>query len=358
MKVQALFLSAISLIILATANTGIAQTVTIPPMPFWDNPTIEIDETLILQLASDYCSDAGGEASSPAFFLGYLPLWSVDELCQISPDKAQISKFLGNLYISGYFGGVWLRDALSTNNVDPENVSMPLKQAMPEALREKMELGNDALIFYALTCLVGGLIDVALEGYNSLIFIANRLSIEPFLMLYGYNWGYLDFMLENPPDGIVPPDDLIICNRFLDCQMPDAKLVTLTQYKPVLDKLYTPPIWRWWDSSSWKWLEMRTALEIWGKGSVAAGEGVWEHIMSDSELSEPAYNLLIDLSARFLLVAELSLLPTMEGYAEYDGDAGGCGLLQEAGMIMWAASYFMGLHSLQPEGTFPELCCP
>ncbi len=330
-------------------NTGIEQTVVLPQFPFWDNPTMEINETFISQLALDYCTNAGENASGVEFFLGYLPMRSADELCHTS-GKSQIGKLFGNLYLSGYFGGVWLRDALSSNNTNSKDISEVLMKVMPNVLGVEMETKSDKFIFYALTCFAGGLTDIALQGRNSTIFIVNQFSIKTFLLFYGYNWGYLNFILENPPNGTIPPDDIIVFNRFLDCQMPGVEFESLNQYKSVLDKLYNPP--------TWKWLKIRIALETWGKGSVSAGQDVWENIMDNSELSSSVYNLLLDLSARFLLVSELTLLSMMKGYAECDYDAGKCGILQEAGMTIWTTSYFMGLASDLPEGTFPELECP
>ena len=75
-------------------------------------------------------------------------------------------------------------------------------------------------------------------------------------------------------------------------------------------------------------------------------------------MTDEAYGPLIDLSARFMLVSELTLLPTVKGYAEYDEESARCGLLQQAGMMAWLGSYVMGLSSTLPEGTFPELNCP
>lgn len=66
---------------------------------------------------------------------------------------------------------------------------------------------------------------------------------------------------------------------------------------------------------------------------------------------------LVDLSARFMLVSELTLLPTVKAYAENDETAGRCGLLQQAGMMAWLVSYAFGIGSSLPEGTFPELNC-
>lgn len=67
------------------------------------------------------------------------------------------------------------------------------------------------------------------------------------------------------------------------------------------------------------------------------------------------YNPLVDLSARFMLVSELTLLPIIKRYAGYDETAGQCGMLQQAGMMAWSGSYVIGLSLFLPEGTFPEL---
>jgi hypothetical protein len=45
----------------------------------------------------------------------------------------------------------------------------------------------------------------------------------------------------------------------------------------------------------------------------------------------------------------------MKGYAEGDPDACRCGLLQQAAMIVWAGSYFMGLGSDAPAVTFHSI---
>ena len=79
-----------------------------------------------------------------------------------------------------------------------------------------------------------------------------------------------------------------------------------------------------------------------------------KHIMNQN-MDKETYALLLDLSARFMLVAEMSILPAMKGYAEADSDACRCGLLQQAAMIVWAGSYFMGLSSDVPAGTFPSI---
>ncbi len=332
---------------------AVAPAIMIPEMPFWENPTIIIDTDLIRLAAEAYIAEKGDDANSPEFFMGFLPLFSADEFCQQSVDKAYASKLLGNLYISGYFGGVWLRDALNASDEEIEAVQEPIRRSLQKVFEGEgdQDFQSSRGIFNLLAFFGGIQINGALSD-SPLKVLLERFTLSPFLMIYGYNWGYFHYILENPPKGMDPPEGMDdICQRLLDCSMPGIELATLYEYKDVLDSLYDPP--------SLKWLEMRALLGLWGQGSVAMGENVWDTIMSNSNMSsDKTYDLLLDLSGRFMMMSELSLLPTMKGYAEGDSEAGKCGLLQEAGMMIWAGSYFMGLGSPLPQGTFPEMVIP
>jgi len=335
---------------------GTEASIVIPDLPFWENPILEIDALLIADHGSEYCAESREAPSSADFLLGYLALRSSDDLCQMPPAKEELGKILGSLYLSGFFGGVWLRDALHPREVDPQGLATAMMPAMGAASLGEIPGGESQPVFHFLTNVAENLIDTGLEGQS--VFVANFLSLNPFLMIYGYNLGYLEYIMANPPLGVLPPEKVIECQDFLDCEQPGAVLATLEKYKPVLDNLYSRDPSASQNPSGLRWLQLNRAVETWGKSSKAIGESVWKNIMDMSSMRAPAYELLVDLSAGFMLVAELSLLPTMQGYAEQDLEAGRCGLFQEAAMVVWAGSYFMGLASSLPEGTFPELQCP
>lgn len=327
-------------------------TVQIPDLPLSTGSVLTIDADMIADLARAYYAQSGQSISPQAFFLGQLPLWSADQLCNASSDQATIGKLLGNLFVSGYFGGIWLRDALQTESQSTTAAALQtVKASLPNELIIAALPDTNTLLSDTIIAIAWQNVRNALTGSDTAVMLSARLSIEPFLMIYGYNWGYFNYILTNPPTGSTPSElYLHVCKRLLDCELPGVQLTTLTRYQPVLDQLYPEND----DSSSLRWLEMRAALALWGQGSVQTGAGVWEHIMNN-QMSGPVYELLLDLSARFMLIAELCLLPTMQGYADGDDTAARCGLLQEAGMIVWAGSYFMGLASSAPVGTFPQI---
>lgn len=340
-------------------NTASAS-VSIPDVtPFWDNSGIIIDTELMNTFAVMYSAEYGAAANALDFFCGYLPLKSADDFCQAGQSKELIQKYLGNMYVSGYYGGVWLRDVLFSNSSDiqPDDIMGLIMSKFPDVMKNLMALGADELVFKGIGTLAGASIDTSLYGSALAVKAANRLTVDVFLMIYGYDYGYYYYLVDNPPSG-VSSDCPLACNSFMDCSMKNIELSTLTTYKPVLEDLLHPDYLNIYSAKAMRWVEMNNAMNIVGKGSVSLGNLVWDGIMSSSEMMNDAYLPLMDLSARFMLVSELTLLPTMKGYADLDTTAGRCGLLQEAGMLVWLGAYVMGLGSDLPEGTFPALMCP
>ncbi|MBN2105908.1 MAG: hypothetical protein JW832_00670, partial [Deltaproteobacteria bacterium] len=344
MKLQ---ISCIVLAIFFSFQHAGAQSVSLPQdTPFWENNHITIDVALINTMAADYMAEAGSGANPLKFFLGYLPLKTVDQFCTTSPDKEQMRRHLGAMYISGFYGGLWLRDMLFSNPADPSanGLIAMLMKMMPQAMKDIMALGADELVFKGVANLGGGAVDLGLKGSLLDIIHHNYMSVDMFLMIYGYDYGYYYYLINNPPPGVTPVNTLQ-CDRFMDCTMTGFELTTLNQYKPVGDRLLNPQCWKFWDPAAVKYCDMYHKIKITGEGSVSMGNLVWQQIMGSSQLFDAAYNPLVDLSARFMLVSELALLPTMKGYAELNKTAGKCGLLQEAGLMVWVGSYFMGLSS-------------
>ena len=325
-----------------------AVAVNIPEFPFRENGAVTIDKGLIEIFAQQFAIEEGEGKTDAEFFLGYLPLKTADMLCSGSSGHYETASLLGNLYVSGYFGGIWLRDALGGNTKEAQSF---LRYASPDDMKAMLGSGDNSLIFNILMMMAGSKIKRA--GSSDLTALAAcRLSMPGFLLIYGYNWGYFDYILNNPPEGAGVISEPFNCSRLLDCNVSGLTLETLNQYKDSRDLLENPknatgiPVLRWY--------EMKLITDIWAKGAVNTGSDVWKRIMNDS-MDKETYTLLLDLSARFMLVAEMSILPAMKGYAEGDADACRCGLLQQAAMIIWAGSYFMGLGSNAPAGTFPSI---
>jgi hypothetical protein len=323
-------------------------TVNIPEFPFNENESVTIDQGIIETFAQQFTAGVGEGKTDAEFFLGYLPLKTADMLCSGNINHYDTDRLLGNLYVSGYFGGIWLRDALGGNTQDAQSFLM---DALPDDVRSTLGSGDNSLIFNILMMMAGSKIKRA--GSNDFTALAAcRLSMPMFLLIYGYNWGYFNYILTNPPEGSDEFEQPCNCSRMLDCNVPGLTLETLDKYKGSRDLLGNPEKAK--GISVLRWYEMRVLTGIWANGAVNTGSGVWKNIMNEN-MDKETYILLLDLSARFMLVAEMSILPSMKGYAEGDAEACRCGLLQQAAMIVWAGSYFMGLGSDAPAGTFPSI---
>jgi len=313
--------------------------VLIPAYPFWPNPAFVVDEGRIASLASALCEAEGAGPSRAAFFLGDLPMGSLDLLCLSAlgdPDAPPAEVLLGDLYISGYFGGVWLRDSIDGGHGHGHEGEAPA--------------GFERSIFDALVAAASGLLELGRHGSDASVLSGARFSVPLFLLLYGYNFGYIEVALENPPEGTPPVEGLLACKGFLDCESPSIELDTLDRFESAHDRLLHPP--------SLKWAWMAELVEIWGEGSVASGRAVWEEILEGGAFAGSAYELLLELSAAYLLVSESAVLAGMTAWADADPPAGRCGALLQAGLLVWSGSYFLGLTSSVPEGTFPEIRCP
>ncbi len=322
--------------------------VSIPEFPFKENTAVMIDTDVIEEFAEQYAAEEAGTGTNEEFFLGYLPLKSADMLCTAGKGVYETRRLLGNLYLSGYFGGVWLRDAMSG---DKEQAEALLSKTLSEGTGEVIDSSRVSGVFDILIAAAAMKIGRAESGGLASI-AACRLSLSSFLLVYGYNWGYLDYILNNPPEGADDVERPCYCTRMLDCTVEKLNLETLNEYKDERDLLENPGETS--GVSALRWYEMRMLTGIWAEGAVSTGSGVWKIIMNE-DMDRDTYALLLDLSARFMLVAEMSIMPAMKGYADNDIDACRCGLLEQAAMVVWAGSYFMGLSSEAPAGTFPSI---
>ncbi|MBN1289721.1 MAG: hypothetical protein JXA49_08815 [Actinobacteria bacterium] len=315
-----------------------ARTILIPDIPLNGRDIAFVDKELISSLASDYCRREGDRASDAEFFLGYLPLRSTDGLCVDSADFKQIGSLLGNFIVSGFFGGIWLRDSLGLSSFSKS----PARQVTKA-------IGGP--LFSLFTAFARKGIKISMEGSKSTVFISNLLFIFPFMILYGYNWGYFNYILDNPPGGTTFHEEYkSACHRLLDVRMPYDSPETLELYKPVLDKLYASDLS---SRPNKRWKQIGFIMKFLSKLSASTGNFVW-HIMMNDSMSGSLYELLLELSGRYMLVAELCLLPAMKCFAESDNEAGRCAILQQVAMMLWTGSYLLGLISDKPFGTFPS----
>ena len=304
---------------------------TIPEYPFFENDAIEVSDDALMEAAFHYCNTVG-DADAVDFFLGYLPINALDTACAGAGEAEQL---MGSLYLSGYFGGVWLRDKLDgveAGLADDETdwgLLKPLFKTLAKLTANRLE-DADAPDAEAITA--------AKDGLNAL------------LLLYGYNRGYLEQIIDVPPPGLSSPEGLLECAdaHVLDCAIATSHAMpNAAAYDDANDALASPV--------GAKWQEMEELLEI-AENAIGSGEGVWESISID-KLDAAGYDVLLDLSAGYLRTGQAASFAGMTAYAQDDADAARCSILMNAGVTLWSGAYFMGLASPADPGTFPTFEC-
>ena len=260
---------------------------------------------------------------------------TADGNANISRD--QVRTRLGNLAVSGYFGGIWLRDNLRDNPT--------ATAATSGASAQTANLTASAVAIKIFDGLATGLTAAASEP-NWVVRAVAHASVPVLLALYGYNRGYLQVILDNPPAGVPSMQDTLSCNGFLDCNSSAFPLAIATRYDSVLSQIADPSTLGWREMALWT-----TVLE----GATNAGRSVWENIAAEGAFSPNSYAALVDLSSAYLMVSKAAVLSSMLAAAGGDTSVGRSSLRLQAGLWMWSGSYFGGLASTAPTGTLPSI---
>jgi hypothetical protein len=165
------------------------------------------------------------------------------------------------------------------------------------------------------------------------------------LSLYGYNKGYLEYLLDNPPPGVPSMRDTLTCKGFLDCNSSLVNLEIANRYDSALIDLQHPPTLRWAEMNLWTSVLQTTT---------GAGQFVWK-IIGAQGFSPTSYAALVDLSSAYLMISKAATLASMKSYGERDAELASAALLLQAGLWMWSGAYFSGLASNAPRGTIPTI---
>lgn len=313
--------------------------VDVPAMPVESGASFTVSRDVIAELAANYVAGGGDAGDSPRFFFGDLAVASLEQLADptVTPDQTRL--LLGNLAVSGYFGGIWLRDNLR----DTATAATPATVTAVTA--PVIDLSPAALGLRLFDGLAAGLVGAA-QSNPSIVNTVAHLSVPVLLALYGYNKGYLEVVLENPPPGVPSMADTLTCNGFLDCNSSAFPLELATRYDSTLTQLDHPTTLGWAEMAVWsKVLESATG----------AGRFVWQAIVAAGGLSPTSYAALVDLSSAYLMVSKAAVLSSMIAAADGDAGIGSTSLRLQAGLWMWSGSYFAGLASSAPSGTLPSI---
>jgi hypothetical protein len=277
------------------------------------------------------------------FFYGRLPLGTVDALAVGTWPKGEsvaIRPALGNMVVSGYFGGIYLRANLASIGANTGAAESPLTGAL-DSIGRLTSAGFDSV--------ASELLRVADHGSAAEVRSASTGWMAALAAIHGYNRGYLEVTLAHAPDGVTLPPDTLRCSSTFACRTPALPLASLDALDSVVDQLEAPPTLRWQFGSA--------ALHAIAQGSVSGGRAVWDQLLSTAGFSPEAYRAIVELSGGFLEVTQAALLGTAAAALGDEIDRGRDGLRATAALVLWAGSYFAGLASPLPNSAQPSLVC-
>jgi hypothetical protein len=318
--------------------------VAIPAIAHGGGTGLRVDGSLVDALACDACADAGGSPLDPArFFYGLLPLAATDALVVgPTPDAASVRSHLGSMFASGWFGGLYLRANLSSIGA-----ASGAGAGAPDPVRDLVLVAVGDATYGSLDGFATQVSRTARWGSPAEVRSASAALSRLLAAVHGYNRGYLEVAIANPPPG-APAPPALDCDGPFDCRVDSLPLASLDALAGTLDRLSTPPDQRW--------AALAGSLGSIGESAVAGGRSVWEGLLGGADFDADAYAAIIELSYGFLEVTQAALLGVAEG-AVGDVATGRRGLLAAAALIVWAGSYFMGLAADAPTDVLPALDC-
>lgn len=304
-----------------------------PAVPLPVARSMQVDAELIDAAACVECDRADGP-DRDRFFSGRLALGSLDALLA-DPRRADRAGQGGNLFVSGYFGGLQLRGVLGSIGARDQGPAAPLFDLV----------GRSTLA--GLDQQVGRLQRLAAEGSDWAVRNEMTGLLPVLALLYGYNLGYLRETLERAPEGVVT-SGRIDCPTELSCRTPSLALEGGAEYDPTFAWLDTPS-------------PDRALTATWINSLVAAaepgGRAVWAQLLSGDGFAVEGFEAIVDLSGGFLQVAGAALAGAAEAQVGGDAALARASLAVTAGLLAWAGSYFLGLASPLADDDLPQLTC-
>jgi hypothetical protein len=307
--------------------------VVVPDHPFFADPIIAPDPAGLNRLAQQACAEAGMPADIRRVLFGSAPGAIFDEILSRGTDAREIDLAgrLWVLYLSGYFGGIWLRGEIV--EAQPDSLlagfgSVPDR----EDFLETMDGSRPAVAGAAAS-------DAEAVAYS-------RGARDDLVDGFGYNKGYLLQILEDPPAGLTSPSDLLRCFGPLDCRYEPLTLPALLDYADVPGRIAEPP--------NAAWAEVASGIAELQDAAERRGRGVWSSGLSVQGFSQESYEILLDVSAAFLAAVQATALANIAAAAESDGGLARQGAAADAAFRVWIGSYTMGLLDPRDDRELPS----
>jgi hypothetical protein len=326
-------------------------TVNLPSYTVPSTPLIEVSQTVLNSFATIYCQ--GTTTPSPIdFFYGYLPLASFDQVFVSSgnPSDPTLAQMLGNLYVSGYFGGQWLTGLLSPPSGPSSSGGRSLSStdsigALKACWENKV---TKDLWKWILAVLADGggayLVTTCEEELKFAKSLPDHLydglleRISPLAYLCGYDLGFLKGMVADKPTSVT------LCEYSTGKCLLDfssSSIVTptslLVEWNSVITNLLNPPK----GNSSWAEL---VKIQSDAAGQEGTGEGVWGILLAtaNQKTLDAGYANLFKLGVEYQLLAQTITLGEMSAWINNDAETGRLAVILEVCLVLWTGAFVLG----------------
>ncbi len=315
--------------------------VELPDHPFFPGTVMTREPALLDELA-----DAYAVRTRPAplvmtrFLFGDAPVELFDRIFASSdPGVLPTGGYLWVFHLSGYFGGVWLRDELARSGHNEAIAGFSVTPS-EDAFTDETDRAATALTAAASSP------DHVLALSAASLFHAEHGLVDTF----GYNQGYLLQIVEAPPEGLDTPADFVVCPAAsadgpLTCTYATSRLGALAEVADTSDALAR---------GDGEYGRLATRIAPVQDAGVARGRTVWDGMLNVAGFSQEAYEQLLDISSAFLETVQATVLTAARAVAEGDVLAGRRAAVAEACLGVWLTSYLVGITDGRPGRDLPR----
>ncbi len=291
-----------------------------PKLPAFMSDGIKPDRIRLESLWCEYKRSKGPGASEKDFMFSWLHERIFSGLLFGEVNVKDLPSDFGLLYWSGFDGGVWLNKVV---RIWPSVFIRPV----PVKYLIRMPFLDADKTPSRLKLIESGSADQKQKAADE--------ALKFLAWVYGYDRGYLLYLLENPPAGAKKPENFLVCGEFLECHYGAGDQAILDWLLPVRAKLKSPPCAEWQKRAE----KVKEMLPL----SIASGSWLWKGIMLGNKLSPDSYLTLLKISRNFLMLNEAVMLKACEAFVGRDERELERALAADAALRVGLGGYMVGL---------------
>ena len=316
-------------------------TVTLTQHPWFDTDLATADPALLDELADAFAASAD-DPEIERFLFGHLPVVVFDRIFAEPVDELPAPSLLWLLHLSGYYGGRWLRGEIAA--AQPEAPLVQFSVEPDEAgFREtiaKARLGIDGAAGDDATALAYAEASLFPSAADA------EATVQGLVDSFGYNRGYLEEILDSPPEGLDTPERFRIdCDGLLTCTYASPRLAALARFASTQIAL----------ASGASHADLAARMRPIQDAAVPRGRSVWSSGLSVQGFPQVEYERLLDVSSSFLETVQVTALAMVEASVSADAALARTGAVANAAMTVWLDAYTVGLLDGRQPIELPEL---